>query len=208
MFSNRRLVWIFLFYIIFWLLFSIAYYIIHQSDPNSFVFNKEILESRRIDYKSDIKARIQYFDKEIDFLYSFLDALENETDDSLIIEKHNEVQGPEVYLSPGFVGMNKTSKIKINKRISEIKNEKKSYIEKLHNNDKWESSEAWGYIDFMYFSLVTQTTLGYGDIMPNNRLVRGVVTFQLIISLILVVFFVSAHKTIKMENKGSRRREI
>jgi len=42
---------------------------------------------------------------------------------------------------------------------------------------------AWGYWDFLYFSTVTQTTVGYGDILPNSTLVRMVVATQILIGL-------------------------
>lgn len=40
--------------------------------------------------------------------------------------------------------------------------------------------------DFFYFSAVTQSTLGYGDIVPANSNVRLIVSIQLIISLLLL----------------------
>jgi hypothetical protein len=42
---------------------------------------------------------------------------------------------------------------------------------------------SWSYLDFLYFSTVTQTTLGYGDILPNSTTVRMVVTIQIVVGL-------------------------
>lgn len=38
-----------------------------------------------------------------------------------------------------------------------------------------ESPAVWSYWDFVYFSTVTQTTVGYGDIVPNSTSVRALV---------------------------------
>ncbi len=47
-------------------------------------------------------------------------------------------------------------------------------------------------LDFIYFSLVTITTLGFGDILPNSTFVRGLVTIETIAGLILIGCVVSS----------------
>ena len=37
------------------------------------------------------------------------------------------------------------------------------------------------FFDFLYFSMVTQTTVGYGDISPTSRLARGIAMVQLLL---------------------------
>jgi hypothetical protein len=51
--------------------------------------------------------------------------------------------------------------------------------------------EVWSFWDFVYFSAVTQTTVGYGDILPNSTLVRNIVVAQLILGLVIVTFAVN-----------------
>jgi voltage-gated potassium channel len=46
-------------------------------------------------------------------------------------------------------------------------------------------------IDFLYFSAVTITTLGYGDILPNSSLVRGLVMIETIIGMIILAISIS-----------------
>jgi len=50
------------------------------------------------------------------------------------------------------------------------------------------SNPAWSLFDFFYFSLVTITTLGYGDILPNNQSVRMVVTAETISGVFFIAF--------------------
>ena len=46
---------------------------------------------------------------------------------------------------------------------------------------------VWSYLDFVYFSVVSQTTLGYGDILPNSTRVRMLVVFQIIMAYMLLI---------------------
>ena len=43
-------------------------------------------------------------------------------------------------------------------------------------------------IDFIYFSSITTTTIGYGDILPNSKLVRIMVILHSIISVLFIAF--------------------
>ena len=45
----------------------------------------------------------------------------------------------------------------------------------------------WGIVDFVYFSAITQTTVGYGDILPNKTKVRAIIIMQILIGLIAIV---------------------
>jgi len=45
----------------------------------------------------------------------------------------------------------------------------------------------WRYFDFIYFSMITQSTVGYGDILPNSTVVRSIVVAQIIVTYALLV---------------------
>ena len=51
--------------------------------------------------------------------------------------------------------------------------------------------DPWNYLDFLYFSTITQTTVGYGDILPNSTIVRMCVTAQILIGYFIVVAVVT-----------------
>jgi len=50
----------------------------------------------------------------------------------------------------------------------------------------------WHVLDFIYFSVITQTTVGYGDILPNSTLVRVVVAVQIMLGLFLLSVAITA----------------
>jgi hypothetical protein len=45
----------------------------------------------------------------------------------------------------------------------------------------------WRYWDFLYFSAISQTTVGYGDILPNSTLIRMLVVLQVLLGYGLLV---------------------
>ncbi len=58
---------------------------------------------------------------------------------------------------------------------------------------------------FMYFSLVTITTLGYGDLAPQTELARGVSVFAAVIGQVYLVFIVARLVAVSA-SVGSERR--
>jgi hypothetical protein len=46
--------------------------------------------------------------------------------------------------------------------------------------------DIWNMIDFLYFSTITQTTVGYGDMLPNSTSVRLAVMIQVLLGLLFV----------------------
>lgn len=53
------------------------------------------------------------------------------------------------------------------------------------------SPGIWSYWDFCYFSASTQTTLGYGDILPNSTLARMLVIIQVFLGLAILVLAIN-----------------
>jgi len=51
--------------------------------------------------------------------------------------------------------------------------------------------DAWNYVDFLYFSTITQTTVGYGDILPNCTCVRALVTTQILIGYFIIAIAIN-----------------
>jgi Ion channel len=57
-------------------------------------------------------------------------------------------------------------------------------------------TRIWRYGDFLYFSTITQASVGYGDILPNSTAVRTVVTIQVLcgVALLTVAIAVFANR--------------
>lgn len=55
-------------------------------------------------------------------------------------------------------------------------------------------AESASIIDFVYFSFVTITTVGYGDIVPRHTFVRALVLFQVLFAVALVLRVSKANK--------------
>jgi len=54
--------------------------------------------------------------------------------------------------------------------------------------EKQKGNANWVFFDFLYFSVITQTTVGYGDILPNSTHIRLIVMIQSLLGVILTVF--------------------
>jgi hypothetical protein len=47
--------------------------------------------------------------------------------------------------------------------------------------------DIWSYWDFFYFSTIVQTTVGFGDILPNSTTVRKIVSLQVLLGYALLI---------------------
>ncbi|SJZ95850.1 Ion channel [Cetobacterium ceti] len=59
-------------------------------------------------------------------------------------------------------------------------------------NFKLPADEDYNFITFMYFSSITMTTLGYGDILPVTSLARGLASIQTILGIVIIGFFLNS----------------
>ena len=47
--------------------------------------------------------------------------------------------------------------------------------------------DVWSYSDFLYFSTICQSTVGFGDILPNSTIIRRLVVIQIILGYAILV---------------------
>lgn len=63
----------------------------------------------------------------------------------------------------------------------------RTLINKFHQN----RTDKVQYLDFVYYSVVTATSTGYGDIIPNIRLIRVIAMFQILFSITIFGMFLT-----------------
>jgi voltage-gated potassium channel len=70
------------------------------------------------------------------------------------------------------------------------------------------SMSKLGFIDGLYFSLVTSSTVGYGDITPKSPVTKIVVMSQIIISMAYIVMLFSSAVSYVREVESSPNKQI
>lgn len=60
-------------------------------------------------------------------------------------------------------------------------------------------------VDFLYFSAITITTLGYGDILPNSSMVRGFVMIETLLGVIFITLFLSSFYDMLKDMKQKKK---
>ncbi len=69
--------------------------------------------------------------------------------------------------------------------------ERKVELNRIEASLDTDAPDVWTFPDFVYFSAITQATVGYGDIVPNTTPVRLLVTVQTILSAAIVVVVIN-----------------
>jgi voltage-gated potassium channel len=64
-----------------------------------------------------------------------------------------------------------------------------------------------GFVDSLYFSIITLSTVGYGDIVPQTNLIRLIAAVQVVLGVLLLIFGVSEIRRFSTERAKQRRSE-
>ena len=230
------------FFILF--LFAYAYLKIYEHNQNSFVFAKDINETK-------IQERILRNNVEItklEFILNVLDSVrkqiifDKQAPDSIINESFNpylqiyrykiddtfidfdvdeinrvrekdnarhviSIWNDNMYFDDRFVNYRIESfpydSLDVISHIIDIGKRKVESKMELLERDKVQAD--WQFIDFVYFSAMTQTTVGYGDILPNSSYVRFLVMVQALLGVICTVFYVMEYSKKRRNNENASR---
>ena len=230
-------------YFFFFFLFAYTYLRIYECNQKSFVFAKDINETKiqeRVLRSNEEKTKLEFiisaldsvhkkiiFNKQVpDSVYQepfnpYSQGYRYKIDDTFIDFTVSEIQQVRkkdnaihnIYVWNDSMYINRT----VNYRIESFPYDSLSVISNIIDIDKenikseielleQEKIHAdWRFIDFLYFSAMTQTTIGYGDILPNSSFVRFLVMIQALLGVICTVFFVMEYSK-KRRNKQNASR--
>ncbi len=68
-------------------------------------------------------------------------------------------------------------------------------------------THAWNWADYLYYSFVTLTTLGFGDIRPVARFAESVSISEAIIGPLFIAVFIASLLHIQMRSAGNPQRD-
>ncbi len=69
-------------------------------------------------------------------------------------------------------------------------------------------SEKWGYIDSLYFSVITLATVGYGDLHPTNPMSKIFTIFYVLIGVGLALYVATSLSRSIVEGKEKQIKKI
>lgn len=61
----------------------------------------------------------------------------------------------------------------------------------LYNCDKKHFSNAKDYYDMVYFTCITHSTVGYGDIVPTSTMAKMAVSLHVLLVILITIEFIS-----------------
>jgi voltage-gated potassium channel Kch len=67
--------------------------------------------------------------------------------------------------------------------------------------------EGWSFVNSLYFSMVTLTTIGYGDFSPQTELGRLFTVFYIIIGIGVILQFINTIKNHYDDTRHQRKKK-
>lgn len=168
---KEKIIQLFIIYFLIVAIFGYVYWFIYLYKPNYFYFNSEIrtthINSSKESLVSELKQGYRNEVKKLSPPDTIYQA------DKKIVTRHNleyrYIIGQDTLLI--------TDSNQIPLRV-------KQFLDISENSGY---NPIWGYFDFLYFSTITMSTVGYGDILPNSTLVRMMVVIEVVIGQILLI---------------------
>ncbi len=68
--------------------------------------------------------------------------------------------------------------------------------------------ESWKFIDALYFTVITLTTIGYGDFVPHTTLGKVFTIFYVFVGLGLLAMFISSVAEQALEESRKKKENI
>jgi hypothetical protein len=215
----------FTFYLAVIFAFSIYYYVQFRFDPSAFSFAADIERARMNETISELDTKIGALHEMTLWLSRACEIVEatnvvpsgnNDVDlpegGKLSLEVRSAAHYHAIYEGGNAKGEGKREIVRWNKTstwhrygsqdlLRELKTVQTKTSRTLNASEgrllsiKEGSPLFWSFADFFYFSTIVQSTVGFGDILPNRTRVRKVVTFQILLGyavlIVLVNFLVS-----------------
>ncbi len=66
----------------------------------------------------------------------------------------------------------------------------------------YSQAEGWGIVDSLYFSVITLTTIGYGDLHPTSPLSKIFTIFYILLGIGVLMIFVEKLASQAMKRRG------
>ncbi|MDQ3817307.1 MAG: potassium channel family protein [Acidobacteriota bacterium] len=213
--ANLWLVLVFLLYIINVFVFASIYYSTYRDNIQSFAFNADILKTRAETYKYNLEKTIADAYITIEALKQLQEKLASRTEPLKIPQFNKAIIESEDYIFDYHHGPLSHTILYFHLHVRDKNNANIWVFDGLHANpfdptellkevastiDRCQSTletlagptpELWSYWDFLYFSTITQTTVGYGDILPNSTRIRKLVVYQTMIGLVILVVIIN-----------------
>jgi hypothetical protein len=199
--------------------FAVIYYRLYRRRRSHFTFNSDVLSQQKNLVRNDIQESLKITTIELQLLSEALDYVQNLgikhlgreekqffdlTSGRIMLfyryDAASEGIGTQcniTFYSAGYARIGcraidewwqRDPVVVLNDVRQEIIEQEKSLQERL-GTISTDTPDVWSFWDFIYFSTITQTTVGYGDILPNSTKIRLCVCAQIILgySIIIVV---------------------
>ncbi len=72
---------------------------------------------------------------------------------------------------------------------------------RLKNSYENANYAEWGFGDFLYFSIISLSFNSYGDILPNSKTIRMLISAHTLINWIILILLINAKLTVKDEDE-------
>jgi len=229
---NFRLRWVFYLYLLLILIFANFYYFSYNIAPSSFVFAKDVHQSKLTSQIKEDSILIHNLENEASLLKYMLQRIAKPNlskSDSIysnfryiFLRWHIKDMDLEIAINKLIFKTSTIGKIFPHKIALYERDENDPFFErevsiKVTNSDikspeiigekiaksRIEANSLelkqiknadylrWNFIDFFYFSTITQATVGYGDMLPNSTFIRFLVALQTLIGIFVTIIMVT-----------------